>query len=289
MYWVWFSTIKGLGPIKKRALLEIYKSPKVIWGLQKNDLLKIEGIGDKLANEILDKQNKKNIDNYMKILEREKIELITFENKYYPKILKHIYDYPISLYVKGNKAILNDFCLAIIGSRFNTQYGKVVTEAISGELAKRNVNIVSGMASGIDSIAHRSCIENKGKTIAVLGSGLMEIYPPENKDLFYDIIEKGGAVISEYPVTERPLKNNFPARNRIISGISHGVIVSEAREKSGTIITIDCGLEQGKNIFAVPGNINLETSRGTNNLIKQGAKMVTNIQDILEEYKILNL
>lgn len=284
IYWVWLSRIRGLGSIKIQNLLEIYKNPKNIWNLNKNELMKTDGIGEKIADEILKLEYKQNLDDFIKYMERYDIKLITIQDESYPSKLKNIYDSPQILYLKGNSKILNDRAIAIVGSRECTQYGKTVAENISYELANKNINIISGMAKGIDSYAHRGCLKANGKTIAVLGSGLDRIYPKENLMLYDEIIQKGGAVISEYVIGAEAEKMNFPARNRIISGLSDGVIIVEAKNRSGALITVDFALEQGKNIFAIPGNILSKTSKGTNELIKQGAKCVTNVEDILEEY-----
>ncbi len=212
------------------------------------------------------------------------IKEISIFDKEYPQKLKNIFDPPMKLYVVGDYKILNTFKIGIIGCRKCSDYGKNCAEYFSSNLACRNVTIISGLAKGIDSFAHNSCIEAGGKTIAVIGSGLDIMYPEENKWLFDKIIKTGGAIISEYPLGTKPLKYHFPARNRIISALSDGVLVVEAKEKSGTLITVDFALEQGKNIFVVPGNINSLNSKGTNSLIKEGAKLVQNVADILEEY-----
>ena len=193
----------------------------------------------------------------------------------------NIYDRPAFLYVRGN---LNkdDINIAVVGSRQASTYGKYTTEKISRELALKGLTIVSGMARGLDSAAHRGALTAHGRTVAVLGSGLDVIYPPENKKLFADIIQNG-AVISEFPLGTPPRSTNFPARNRIISGMSYGVVIVEAGEKSGSLITARLALEQGREVFAVPGSIDTAGSRGTNKLIKQGAKLIENVDDILEE------
>jgi DNA processing protein len=193
----------------------------------------------------------------------------------------NIYDRPPYIYVRGN---LNkdDINIAIVGSRAASTYGKYTTEKISRDLALKGLTIVSGMARGIDSAAHHGAIAAHGRTIAILGSGLDVIYPPENKKLYADIIQNG-AVISEFPLGTPPRSTNFPARNRIISGMSYGVVIVEAGEKSGSLITARLALEQGREVFAVPGSIDSAGSRGTNKLIKQGAKLIENTDDILEE------
>lgn len=211
------------------------------------------------------------------------IEEISIKNNKYPDQLKNIYDPPAKLYVLGNRSILNQRNFAIVGSRKATQYGKKIAMQISKELAENGLNVVSGLAIGIDSYAHLGCLQVKdaGKTIAVLGSGLDVIYPKENRKLAEQIINSGGCIISEYPIGSKIEKNNFPQRNRIISGLSEGILVVEASQKSGALITAEFGAEQGKEVFAVPGDINKEQSEGCNLLIKDGANVVTSSQDII--------
>ena len=215
----------------------------------------------------------------------KKIKTIKINNKEYPEKLKQLENPPKQIYVLGDWGILNDFSIAIVGCRLCSDYGKNMAQSIAYNLAKHNINVISGLALGIDTNAHLGCLMNRGKTIAVVAHGLDMIYPTQNINLANEIIEKGGAIISEYPVGVRPRKENFPERNRLISGLSNGVVVIEAKEKSGSLITVECALEQGKDVFAVPGNINSSNSIGTNNLIKEGAKITTCVNDILEEYK----
>ena len=195
-----------------------------------------------------------------------------------------IYNPPQKIYVAGNYKILNDFSISVIGTRSASKYGKEMSKALSFGLAKKGINVVSGMARGIDTQAHIGALVAKGKTIAVLGSGFKYIYPKENERLFQSIVNLGGAVLTEYEEEIKPFPENFPKRNRIISGISKGVVIVEAPEKSGSLITADIALEQGREVFAVPGNINSKMSKGTNMLIKEGAKLTENIYDILEEF-----
>lgn len=208
------------------------------------------------------------------------IDIINIKDKEYPQILKNIYDPPISFYIKGNKEILNNNSIAIVGCREATEYGKKAAKYFAYNLSKKGINIVSGLAKGIDSYSHIGTFQNEGKTIAVIGNGLDMIYPSENVWIAKKIIETGGAIISEYPLGTKPEKMNFPARNRIISGISKGIIVVEAKEKSGTLITVDFALEQGRDVYVVPGNIKSVNSIGTNELIKQGAKMITTYDEV---------
>lgn len=215
------------------------------------------------------------------------IEEISIKSKQYPEKLRNIYDPPQRLYILGNKEILNKKGIAIIGSRNCTEYGKSIALKFSSELIEKGYNIISGLALGIDTYAHMGCIDkiHTSKTIAVLGSGLDKIYPSKNIELAKKIIKSGGCIVSEYKIGTSPAKLNFPQRNRIISGLADGILIVEASKKSGALITADFALEQGKEVFAVPGNINNTNSYGTNELIKQGAKLVTNVNDILEEVK----
>ncbi|MBQ3413921.1 MAG: DNA-processing protein DprA [Clostridia bacterium] len=211
-----------------------------------------------------------------------KIQIIKKENKRYPQKLKQIYSPPQILYAIGNTGILNLPSISIVGGREHTEYGKKSAYYFSYNLAKAGLVIVSGLAKGIDSFSHIGCLAAKGKTIAIIGSGLDNIYPKENEELAKKIIEAGGCIISEYPLGTKPEKRNFPERNRIISGISNSVLVVEAKEKSGSLITANFALEQGKDVFAVPGNINSKNSIGTNLLIQEGAIPVINYKDILK-------
>ena len=279
-YWVWFSLIKKLGSIRKQKLLSIYKEPIKIYNLKKAELKQLEWLSDEIIENIIDIETKKQTEKHIEKMYELDIDIITIKDKEYPKNLKEIYDYPISLYIKGNKEILNNKNIAIIGCREYSEYGKACTLYFSQNLAKENINIISGLARGIDSFSHIGAIKAKGKTIAVVGNGLDTIYPKENYNLEKEIIRSGGAVISEYPIGTKAEKINFPARNRIISGMSDGVVVIEAKKKSGTMLTVDFALEQGRDIYAVPGNINNKNSTGTNELIKQGAKLITNYKEI---------
>lgn len=214
-----------------------------------------------------------------------KIEELKINDKNYPLKLKNIIYPPKKLYYIGNINLLNNKSIAIIGSRNCSEYGKNVAKNFAEKLSNEGITIISGLAKGIDTFAHIGTLKNKVNTIAVLGSGLDEIYPKENIELFKNISKGGGLIISEYPLGTKPLKQNFPARNRIISGISDGVLVVEAKLKSGTKITVDFALDQGKDVFVIPGSIYSENSEGTNELIKQGAIPVTDYKEILEYIK----
>lgn len=281
-YWIWLSRIEGLNPKLLNDLLKKYEDPKRIWDKTKEELLQ-DGVKEKYAKEITNTIYRQNLDKYLKYIKQNDIEIITIKDKEYPDKLKVIYDPPIVLYIKGNINILNETSIAIVGCRLCTKYGENIAKKLAYNLSLKNINVISGLARGIDSCAHIGALIGKGKTIAVVGCGLDRVYPEENKKLFNEIVKSNGAIISEYIIGTKPLAKNFPRRNRIISGLSNGVIVVEAREKSGTLITVDFALEQGKNIYAVPGNIDNPNAFGTNDLIKQGAKVITRIKDVLED------
>lgn len=285
-YWIWLSRIENLTPKKLLDLLNIFKEPKLIFNRTKEELTS-SGINQKDAEEISKEKYKNNLDKYLEYMHKNKIQTITINDKDYPQNLKQIYDAPIVLYLKGNRKVLKEEFIAMVGCRLCTSYGKSVAKKIAYDLSLNNINIISGLARGIDKYSHIGCLAAKGKTIGVLGCGLDRIYPEENKKLAEEIINNNGAIISEYVIGTKPLAKNFPRRNRIISGISNGVVVVEAKEKSGTLITVDFALEQGKELYVVPGNINSPNSYGTNELIKQGAKVLTKVEDILEDLNFL--
>ena len=210
-----------------------------------------------------------------------KIEEIEINSIKYPYLLSQIPNPPRKIYVIGNKEILRERSIAIVGSRECSEYGKKISIELSYNLAKNNIITVSGLARGIDTYCHKGTIEAKGRTIAVVAHGLDMIYPKENKSLAKEILKLGGAIVSEYEIGEKPQKWHFPARNRIISGLAESVVVVEAKEKSGALITADFALEQGREVYAVPGNINSLTSNGTNNLIKQGANLLKDYTELI--------
>ncbi len=280
-YWIALKSVSGIGNLTFRALLDNFGSPSLIFNTPVSKLTGINGITKKMAVAINNFSEWDKVNQNFELLNKNKITVITYQDDDYPEKLKNIYDLPPFLYVRGS-LMKDDINIAIVGSRRATTYGKYTTERISRELAQKGVTVVSGMARGIDSAAHRGALAARGRTIAVLGSGLDVIYPPENKILFAEIIENG-AVISEFPMGTPPIAANFPSRNRIISGMSYGVLVVEAGEKSGSLITARLALEQGREVFAVPGSVETPASRGTNRLIKEGAKLIENAEDILEE------
>ena len=280
-YWIALKSIEGVGNITFPALVDKFGSLPAIFAAPVSHLKEIRGISKEIATAITGFRDWDKVKEELELIDKNKINIITYQDDFYPAKLMNIYDRPPFLYVRGN---LNkdDINIAVVGSRQASTYGKYTTEKISRELALKGLTIVSGMARGIDSVAHRGALTAHGRTIAVLGSGLDVIYPPENKILFADIIQNG-AVISEFPLGTPPRSANFPTRNRIISGMSYGVVIVEAGEKSGSLITARLALEQGREVFAVPGSIDAAGSRGTNKLIKQGAKLIENTDDIMEE------
>lgn len=282
-YKIWITLIKGIGIKRYINLIKKFKTIKNIFSASSKDLKNIQLIDEKLVQNILNPQNKILAKEHLVYMERNNIDIISIEDTEYPLKLLSIYNPPICIYIKGNKEIFKEKSIGIIGCRECTSYGKEIAQKFSYHLAKNKINIVSGLAKGIDSEAHLGATYAKGWTTAVLGNGLDTVYPKENYYLVDKILRNDGAIISEYPIGTRPEKMNFPARNRIISGISDGLLVVEAKKKSGTLITVDFALEQGRDVFLVPGNINSLNSEGTNDLIKQGGRLVTCYEDILEE------
>ncbi|MEW5802639.1 MAG: DNA-processing protein DprA [bacterium] len=280
-FWIVLNAISGMAAGHKLRLINEYGSAQEIFR-SKNRVVSrpecrplfIQNLQTHTPEEILAREEKKALSLGVKI--------ITPFDPEYPALLKEIYDPPLALYVKGPLGSDADRKLSIVGSRRASYYGQLVTERITQGLLAYGFCIVSGLARGIDSIAHRCALEGGGKTAAVLGSGLDIVYPPENKSLF-ERIAACGSVMSEFPFGTEPHKMNFPIRNRIISGLSPAILIVEAREKSGALITAGCALDQGREVLAIPGNIYSPNSRGTNQLIKQGARLVEGVEDILEE------
>ena len=281
MLWIWLSKIEISNKIKLE-LLNKFKNIEKIWKANADDLIYYK-FSDKNIDKIMNTEYRKNLEKELDYLKKNNIKIINFLQKEYPKKLLQIPDFPIILYVKGDLRILNNKSIGIVGSRMATDYGKNVARDISKKIADKDYIIISGLARGIDKYAHLGALDSKiGKTIAVLGTGVEEesIYPLENKKIYERILEEGGAIISEYPINTKPISYNFPARNRIISGLSDKIIVVEADFKSGSLITVDYALEQGKEVWAVPGNIYSNKSRGTNKLISEGANIFIDIEEL---------
>jgi len=275
-----------IGSIKLAKLLEVFTKPENIFKASCEKLIQIYGIGEKAAYKI-SSFSKNDLDKELASAKKQNIEIITQEEADYPKNLKYIPDPPIVLYVKGKLKEEDVLSIAIVGSRRGSFYGLSCAKQFAAQLAGRGFTIVSGLARGIDTSAHRGALSQHGRTIAVIGSGFNNLYPPENKELAEEIVWSG-AVVSEFPMDAQPLPQNFPRRNRVISGLSLGVLVAEAARNSGALITADFALEQGREVFALPGKVDASNSFGTNGLIKQGAKLVSCVEEIIEEFDFLN-
>ena len=285
-YWIALSTAPNVGSKRLVALVKQFSTPQRVLEAKARELTQVEDIGEITASSIKQQVDWKEAERQVKIFETSGCLWITFCDPDYPARLKQIPDPPPFLFVRGSLTDADDLALALVGSRLATDYGKSITRKITAELVARGVTIISGLATGIDSYAHQAALESGGRTIAVLGNGLDIVYPAENKSLA-SRIEKNGALVSEFLFETKPEAENFPRRNRIISGLSLGVIVVEAPAQSGALLTAQYALEQNREVFAVPGNLGKKTSEGTNNLIRQGAKLVTRAEDILEEIRIL--
>ena len=281
-YGIWVASVEGLGPVKKFALLNKFETAKRIYNATEKEILKVDGMSDKIVQNMQKAKDAKLLEKYEKYILKNDIKIINISDDNYPAKLKNIYAPPITIFAKGDISLLNSKSIAIVGSREPSKYGIYVAEKFSKELSKEGITIVSGLARGIDTFAHVGALSSFSKTIAVLGSGIDVVYPKENAKYYREISEKG-LIISEYIVGTAPESKNFPQRNRIISGLSDGVLVVEARKNSGTMITTDFALEQGKELYVIPGNITSNLSAGTNNLIKEGAKLVTDVYEILED------
>lgn len=270
------------GPARAKLLLSYFKSAKNIWESSTSELKEI-GLSEKKVLEFDKFRKDFEIEKYFQRLAKLQVKVITVLDKAFPKNLKDLPGAPLVLYYKGDIECLNTNSVAVVGTRKITAYGREVAQKFSSELASFGVTIISGLAYGVDTEAHRACLSVHGKTVAVLGNGLETIYPLENTALANEIIKTGGAIISEFPLDYPSLPVNFAIRNRIVSGLSDAVIVIEGAEKSGTLLTATHAAEQGKTVFAVPGQITSPLSWAPLFLLKNGAKMVTETKDILEE------
>ena len=272
----------AIGPMRVRALVSHFQSAEAVLNASLTELCKVSGIQRSLAQKIHDNIDDDFARKQIISLERTGSKMITFWNDDFPSLLKNTHIPPTLIYTQGKILSADKNTIAIVGTRIPTQYGKMVTERLTTELVSKGITIVSGLARGIDTVAHRTALQQGGRTIAVLGSGLDVIYPAENRELAKDITEKG-LLISEFAFGTKPDAPNFPRRNRIISGLSLGVIVIEAGHESGAMITANFALNQGRDVFAVPGNIMSPKSAGPHQLIREGAKLVANADDVIEE------
>jgi DNA processing protein len=281
-WWLALHLVPGVGRITFKKLVGYFGHPRAVMQATAGQLTRVSGIGPKIAQAITGFQAARTVEREMRAAKGMGCQIVTQDDAGYPALLKTIEDPPPVLYVKGDLGDPTAPGVAVVGSRRPSTYGKVVAEQLARGLAECGITVVSGLARGIDSVAHVNSLENGGRTIAILGCGLSYMYPPENRRMA-ERISQQGAVVSEFPMTTKPDRLNFPLRNRTISGLSLGTVVVEAGERSGALITAQWALEQGREVFAVPGNVTAPTSRGTNRLIKMGAKLVEGIDDILEE------
>jgi len=284
-YLLALNSLSEVGPVTARRLIAAFGTPENIFRMSAEEIARVEKVSLKKASEIAGFNNWDAIKKEIEKAEKHNIKLVTFEDDLYPEGLRHINAAPLVLYIKGNITEVDRYSVSIVGSRRATAYGLQIADRLSHELASLGLTIVSGMAMGVDTTSHKGALKAKGRTLAVLGSGLDVPYPASNRTLM-DSIAASGAVISEFPFGTPPLRENFPRRNRIISALSLGVIVVEGAPGSGSLITVKYALEQGKEVFAVPGNINSRNSKGPNSLIKNGAKLVENAEDVIEELSL---
>ncbi|MFZ5943722.1 MAG: DNA-processing protein DprA [Bacillota bacterium] len=290
LYWSFVHSLWGIGRNKDITRLLVEIKGAEFWKLNSKEITsRFPFISQEMADELTAKKQDFHIDDEYYKINKHNVKIISILSQEYPKTLRQIASPPPLLYVRGS--LLKDpLSIAVVGARKATFYGRKCAEQLSFQLGKNGVQIISGLARGIDSSGHQGAIKAKASTIAVLGSGVDVIYPRENVRLYNEIIASGeGAVISEFPMGTSPLKINFPIRNRLISGLSDGIIIIEAGEKSGSLITAEFGLEQGKDIFVVPGPIDNPLYKGSHKLIKEGAKLIDSIEDILEEYGQMSL
>lgn len=283
-YWVGMNIIPSIGPAKVRALLDHFGDLETAWRADAG-ALKQAGMDRAAIRNLVKLRTQIDLDVEMAKLEKHQVTALTWDDPDYPSLLKQIYAPPPVLYVRGQLLPDDEWAVGVVGTRRATLYGKEVARMLGRDLAHSRVTVVSGLARGIDSIAHQSALDAGGRTLAVLACGLDRVYPPEHRNLARAIVENG-ALISDYPLGTPPEASNFPPRNRIISGLSLGVVVVEAGLKSGALITSNFALDQGREVFAVPGNIVSRNSIGCNRLIRDGARMVLGVEDILEELNL---
>ncbi len=280
-YLLALSQISGLGPIGLKKLIDHFGNCEKIYAASFNELMEV-GLNQNVVQNIVSERNHFNPDEELAKVEKYQVKCLTYLDKNYPKPLKEIYSFPPLIYYKGKLIDFDKPMIAVVGTRRPTSEGVRITENLVRELVRSKITIVSGMAFGIDTVAHKTALENGGTTIAVLACGLDRIYPNSNYHLAKEI-EKQGMIISEFPIGTLPIKENFPRRNRLISGLSLGTLVTEAPEKSGALITAAYALEQNREVFAIPYYPEHKLGQGCNFLIQKGAKLVTKVEDILEE------
>lgn len=287
-FFIAFSLVSGIGPARLKLLIDYFGTAKAAWEAPETVLSKV-GLPKDALEQLLFLKQKLNLDQYVQNLDKRGVKVITINNPHYPKLLGVIPNPPNVLYLKANLSpeqfnnLASEKIIGVVGTRKITSYGREVTTNLVTGLVAAGYTIVSGMALGVDGVAHQAALNCKGKTIAVLGAGVDVIYPREHINLYHNIIDQGGAIVSEVAPEKTVIRGVFPARNRIISGLSQAVLVTEGAIDSGSLITARAALDQGREVFAVPGPINSQMAEGTNYLLKQGAKLVTGVEDILEE------
>ena len=284
-YWLAFNYVNGIGPAKVQALLGAFGDLEPAWNATEGQLRDI-GFDARAIDSLREARQKLDLDAYVGKVAASGARALTWDSPDYPALLRQIPAAPPVIFVRGAFVPVDEWAVAVVGTRRLTAYGRLVTHDLVTGLARNGITVVSGLARGIDGVAHRAALEADGRTIAVMGCGIDKVYPPEHHDLAHAIAEGRGAIVTDFPLGTEPSSVNFPARNRLISGLSLGVLVVEAGERSGALITARFALEQDREVFAVPGNINSPVSVGTNRLIQQGAKLVTGIEDILEELNL---
>ena len=284
-YWIGFNIVSGIGPARLKALLDHFGDLGRAWEASSSEL-RDAGLDRRSIENLFAARQKLSLDQEMAKVTRAGASVITWEDKEYPPRLRQIHNSPPVLYVKGEVLPRDEWAVAVVGTRTPRAYGRQIVDEIASGLARSGITVVSGLARGIDSLAHRAALRAGGRTLAVLGCGIDIVYPQEHTSLAKNIAERG-AVITEYPLGTKPEAGNFPPRNRIISGLALGTLVIEAGKRSGALITADYALEQGREAFALPGNVNSSKSVGTNRLIQEGAaKLVASVEDILEELNL---
>ncbi|MFZ6028774.1 MAG: DNA-processing protein DprA [Chloroflexota bacterium] len=280
LYWIGFNLVKGIGAVRFRALLDFFGNAEMAWNAPA-DALRQAGLSPKVIESLVKIRAQVSLEQVAERIIRSGIDVLTWDDEAYPRRLKEIDQPPPVLYLRGSLALEDEWAVAIVGTRRISAYGRQVTEDLAATLARSGVTVVSGLARGVDAVAHQTALKAGGRTLAVLGSGVDRIYPPEHERLAAQIAE-AGAVIGDYPPGTPPEAQNFPPRNRIISGLSMVVVVTEAGEESGALITTRFAAEQGREVFAVPGSILSPHSRGPNRLIRDGARPMLSPQDVLE-------
>lgn len=285
--YVALNMIDHVGPVRVKRLLERFGQPQAILAASARELMQVDGVGGEVARAITGWQSQVDLDRELKRIADFGARVLTLDDTDYPENLRQIYDPPLALYVKGTLEPRDKHAIAIVGSRQTTYYGLETARKLGYQLAFAGVTVVSGLARGIDTAAHQGALAANGRTLAVLGTGLDVVYPPENGALYEKIAAGGGAVMTQFPFGVRPDTQHFPLRNRIVSGLSLGIIVVEAGLSSGALITANMALDQGRQVFAVPGRADSPQSKGCHRLIKNGAKLVEDAEDVLTEFEDL--